>query len=106
MKSLTRAFALIAAIGNIERFARPERLVGSLALNPSAQQSGPGPAYHGRIPKQGRGHARGMLVDADWAAARSVGPLRSFFLRVRSRRGQHVAAVATTRKLVILTWLC
>lgn len=43
--------ALIAAIGNIERFARPEQLVGYLGLNSSVRQSGPGPAYHGRITK-------------------------------------------------------
>jgi transposase len=45
-----------------------------------------------------------MLVEAGWCAARSPGPLRSFFLRVQSRRGQHVAAVATARKLAILIW--
>jgi transposase len=98
------ALALIAAIGDVERFAGPEKLVGYLGLNPSVRQSGPGPAYHGRITKQGRGHARGMLVEAGWAAARSPGPLRSFFLRVQTRRGQHVAAVATARKLAILIW--
>ena len=32
------------------------------------------------------------------------GPLRGFFLRVRARRGQHVAAVATARKLAVLIW--
>jgi transposase len=68
------------------------------------RQSGPGPAYHGRITKQGRGHARGMLVEAAWAAARAPGPLRAFFLRVRARRSQHVAAVATARKLAVLIW--
>ena len=31
------ARALIAAIGNIERFARPEQLVGYLGLNPSVR---------------------------------------------------------------------
>jgi transposase len=98
------ALALIAAIGDIKRFAKPEQLVGYLGLNPSVRQSGPGPAYHGRITKQGRGHARGMLVEAGWVAARCPGPLRSFFLRVQSRRGQHVAAVATARKLAILIW--
>jgi transposase len=98
------ALALKAAIGDIERFDRPQKLVSYLGLNPSVRQSGPGPAYHGRITKQGRGHARGMLVEAAWAAARAPGPLRAFFLRVRSRRGQHVAAVATARKLAILIW--
>src|SRR4051812_38461593 len=56
-------------------------------------------AHHGRITKQGRGHVRGILVEAAWAAARAPGPLRALFLRVRARRGQHVAAVATARKL-------
>ena len=82
----------------------PEKLVSYLGLNPSVRQSGPGPAYHGRITKQGRGHARGMLVEAAWAAARAPGPLRAFFLRVRARRGQHVAAVATARKLAVFIW--
>jgi transposase len=45
-----------------------------------------------------------MLVEAAWAAARTPGPLRAFFLRVRATRGQHVAAVATARKLAIVVW--
>jgi len=45
-----------------------------------------------------------MLVEAAWAAARAPGPLRAFFLRVRAKRGQHVAAVATARKLAVLIW--
>jgi len=98
------ALALVAAVGDVERFATPQKLVSYLGLNPSVRQSGPGPAYHGRITKQGRGHARGMLVEAAWAAARAPGPLRAFFLRVRARRGQHVAAVATARKLAVLIW--
>ena len=77
----------------------------SIAFHRGRQSgSGPGPAYHGRITKQGRGRARGMLVEAAWAAARAPGPLRAFFLRVRARRGQHVAAVATARKLAVLIW--
>ena len=98
------ALAIVAAIGEAGRFDRPEKLVSYLGLNPSVRQSGPGPAYHGRITKQGRGHARGMLVEAAWAAARAPGPLRAFFLRVRARRGQHVAAVATARKLAVIIW--
>ncbi|MES0133060.1 transposase [Mesorhizobium sp. M0029] len=63
------------------------------------RQSGEGPAYHGRITKQGRGHARGVLVEAAWAAARSPGPLRAFYKRIASHREKHIAAVATERKL-------
>ena len=98
------AVGLAAAIGDVSRFAAPQRLVAYLGLNPSVHQSGNGPVRHGRITKQGRGQARGMLVEAAWAAARSAGPLRAFFLRISVRRGQHVAAVATARKIAIVVW--
>jgi transposase len=98
------AIGIMAAIGPIERFASPQQLVSYFGLNPSVHQSGNGPVHHGRITKRGRGHARGMLVEAAWVAARVPGPLRAFFLRIRARRGQHVAAVAAARKLAVLIW--
>jgi hypothetical protein len=70
---MTVALAMKAAIGDVTRFDEPQKLVSYLGLNPSVRQSGPGLAYHGRITKQGRGHARGMLVEAAWAAARAPG---------------------------------
>ena len=99
---LTVAVGLLAAIGDIGRFAGPEKLVSYLGLNPSVRQSGNGPAHHGRITKQGRAHARAMLVEAAWAAGRAPGPLRAFFVRIQSRRGKQVAAVATARKIAVL----
>jgi transposase len=101
---VTVALGLLGAIGDIARFASPEKLVSYLGLNPSVRQSGSGPAHHGRISKQGRAHARGMLVEAAWAASRAPGPLRAFFLRIQARRGKPVAAVATARKLAVLAW--
>jgi hypothetical protein len=47
-----------------------------------------------------------MLVEAAWAAAKARGPLRSFFLRIRARRGMQIAVVATARKLATIVWLC
>ncbi|WP_352855373.1 IS110 family transposase [Mesorhizobium sp. M0902] len=101
---VTVAASVAAAIGDIRRFSDPQKLVAYLGLNPSVRQSGAGPAYHGRITKQGRGHARGMLVEAAWAAVRSPGPLRAFHKRIASRRGKHIAAVATARKLAMIIW--
>jgi transposase len=101
---LTVAVGLLAAIGDISRFARPEKLVSYLGLNPSVRQSGNGPAHHGRITKRGRAHARAMLVEAAWATGRAPGPLRAFFVRIQSRRGKQVAAVATARKIAVLAW--
>ncbi len=98
------AVGLTAATGPIERFKKPDRLVSYIGLNPSVHQSGEGPARHGRITKQGRTHARTMLVEAAWQAVRGPGPLRAFYQRVSSRRGNHVAAVAVARKPAVIVW--
>jgi transposase len=98
------AIGILAAIGNIGRFASAEKLVSYFGLNPTVYQSGLQPAKHGKISKRGRAHARAMLVEAAWAAAKAPGPLRAFFLRVCQRRGQQIAAVATARKLAVVVW--
>jgi transposase len=98
------AAGLVAAIGDIRRFASPQKLVSYFGLNPRVRQSGLGLAQHGRISKVGRSHARAMLVEAAWAAAKAAGPLRAFFIRIRARRGHQVAAVAVARKLAVLCW--
>jgi transposase len=95
----TVALSIVAAVGDFSRFRSPQKLVSYLGLNPRARQSGGQPASHGRITKQGRAHARGMLVEAAWVAAKIPGPLRAFFERVRARRGMQIAVVATARKL-------
>ena len=60
----TVALSIVAAVGDFARFRSPEKLVSYLGLNPRVRQSGGQPASHGRITKQGRAHARGMLVEA------------------------------------------
>jgi transposase len=98
------AMSVLAAIGDITRFSSPEKLVSYLGLNPRVRQSGERPAFHGRITKQGRAHARAMLVEAAWSVVSGPGPLRAFFLRIKAKRGNQVAAVATARKLAVLIW--
>jgi transposase len=98
------AMGVLATIGDISRFPTPQRLVSYLGLNPRVRQSGSQPAHTGPISKQGRAHARGLLTEAAWAAAKYPGPLRAFYQRVRARRGPQIAAVATARKLTVLVW--
>src|SRR3954466_6990656 len=102
--NLTVAAGLVAAIGDIRRFTSPQKLVSYVGLNPRVRQSGLGLAQHGRISKVGRSHARAMLVEAAWAAAKAPGPLHAFFVRVRAKRGHQIAAVAVARKLAVLCW--
>ncbi len=98
------ALAILAAVGNIQRFRTPSKLVAYLGLDPLVRQSGSAPVRYGRISKRGQGHARAALVEAAWAAVKSPGPLRAFYYRVRNRRGGQIAIVATARKLVVLAW--
>src|SRR5829696_6097298 len=100
----TVALSIVAAVGDFGRFRAPAKLVSYLGLNPRVRQSGGQPASHRRITKQGRAHARGMLVEAAWAASKTPGPLHAFYERVRARRGMHIAVVATARKLATLCW--
>jgi transposase len=102
--NLTVAAGIMAAIGDIHRFDHPGKLVSYFGLNPRVRQSGLGAAHHGRISKAGRSHARAMLVEAAWAAAKSPGPLHAFFVRIRAKRGHQIAAVAVARKLAVLCW--
>ena len=88
------AATFLAAIGDVRRFGSPRKLVGYLGLDPRVRQSGPGPAKHGRISKQGSAPARYALVEAAWSVVRQPGPLRAFYQRIRARRGHQVAIVA------------
>ena len=98
------ATAVIAAIGDVSRFASPDRLASYFGLTPRIRQSGDHAAIHGRISKQGNAIARTMLIEAAWSAASVPGPLRAFFLRIKDRKGLNVAAFATARKIAGLIW--
>jgi Transposase IS116/IS110/IS902 family len=81
------AASFLAAIGDIGRFESPPKLVGYLGLDPRVRQSGPGPATHGHIAKQGSVRARHALVEACWTAVRQPGPLHAFYARIPARHG-------------------
>lgn len=97
------ALGIKAAIGDASRFDGPDRLVSYLGLNPSVHQSG-NSSYHGPITKRGRSHARWLLIEAAEHAAKAPGPLRAFFLRLKSKKGHNVAKVAVARKLAVVIW--
>ena len=98
------AAGVMGAIGDVGRFPTSRHLVGYLGLDARVHQSGSGPAWHGRISKQGSAEARHLLVEAAWAAIRTPGPLRAFGERIRARRGANIATVAVARKLAVLCW--
>ena len=98
------AVTVLAAVGDFSRFSSADKLVSYLGLNPRVRQSGGQPAHHGRITKAGCGKARGMLVQAAFAALRCPGPLRALHQRISARRGMQVAIVAVARKIAVIAW--
>jgi transposase len=102
--NLIAAATFLAAVGDITRFSNSKRVVAYLGLDPRVRQSGETPARSGSISKRGSVSVRWALVEATWSVVHQPGPLRAFYLRVRSRRGHGKAIVATARKLAILFW--
>jgi transposase len=102
--NLIGAATFLAAVGDIARFRNPRKLVAYLGLDPRVRQSGEQPARSGSITKRGSVSARWALVEATWSVVNQPGPLRAFYLRIRSRRGHGKAIVATARKLAVLFW--
>lgn len=98
------ALAMVAVIGEVDRFPSPRHLVGYLGLDPRVRQSGEKKARHGHISREGQAHARGLLVEAAHTAIRTPGPLHAFHARLAARRGKQIALCATARKLTVLVW--
>jgi transposase len=101
---LACAVGLLAAIGDITRFAAPDKLVSYVGLDPLARSSADHPFGSTRISKRGRSHARWLLIEAATAAVRVPGPLKAFYLRLKAKKGHNKAIVATARKLAVIAW--
>lgn len=80
---------LLAAIGDITRFASAKRLASYFGLVPSTYQSGDTRARHGRITKKGRSEARWLAVEAAEHLRKAPGPVRSLYTRVLKKRGHN-----------------
>lgn len=102
--SMVVGAGVLAAIGDIKRFASAKKLACYFGLVPSTSQSGDKEARNGRITKQGRAGARWLLTEAAEHLRRAPGPMRALYARVRKLRGHNVAVVAVARKLAELIW--
>ncbi|MDX2149273.1 MAG: transposase, partial [Bryobacteraceae bacterium] len=80
-----------------------EKAAAYLGLVPSTRQSGDH-CYHGPITKQGRAHARWLLVQAAQRFYDHPGPLGVFFRKIAKKKNRNVAVVACARKLALIAW--
>lgn len=101
------AFALLAIIGDIRRFARPENLVAYIGLNPGQRDSGANKRIKLGLGQHGRRDLRCLLIQGAQAVLRSGRhtPLGKWGWKVFAKKGhRNIAVGAVARKLVVQVW--
>jgi transposase len=97
------AFALMAMIGNVHRFATPKKLVGYFGLSPRRDQSGNN--VHGRekgLGHGGRGDVRALLIQSAQNALNQKGsPLHRWGWKLCLKKQRNLAVAAVARKLTV-----
>ena len=98
------ALAIASRIGNIERFKRPDSLANYFGLAPGCRNSGEATQRLGSITKQGSKLVRYLLGQAVVNVLRFDGAMRTWFKRIKRRRGSKIARVAVMRRLATILW--
>lgn len=101
------AFAILAIVGDIHRFATPNKLAAYLGLCPGQRQSGYGKNIKLGIGKHGRGDLRHLIIQAAHAVLRhskktAIGKWGMALFMRKGSRNTAVAAIA--RKLAGQAW--
>ena len=99
--NLVTGAGIIAAIGDVTRFADKKKLAAYFGVVPSTKQSGD-TSRNGRITKQGRAEARWLLIESAECLRKAPGPMRALYIRIHKKRGHNIAVVAVARKLIEL----
>jgi len=97
------AVTVWAAIGDIERFADSQHLVGYAGLGTKVHDSGM-TSRSGRITKAGRCDLRLVLIEAAQVAANNHPHWKAELARLQPRLGRNKAIVAIARKLLVAVW--
>jgi transposase len=97
------AQTLRATRGEVRRFTDGAQAACSRGLVPTTLQAARS-CDHGRITKQGNGHARALTGQAAQRVGLQLGPLGAFFRRFLKRKNRTVAIGATARKLGGIAW--
>lgn len=92
---------ILAEIGDIHRFAAPEKLVAFAGIDPTVYQSGQFTATQTRMSKRGSPFLRHALWQAAFMATQHDPQLRAYYQRKRAEGKAHGTAVgAVCRKLL------
>jgi transposase len=97
------AMLISTEIVDVKRFSTPWKLVSYAGLAPSIRESS-GKTKTGKITKQGSPWLRWILVQCALTAIRYDAHLRTFYDRIRNRKGHATAIVATAKELLVIIW--
>jgi transposase len=97
------AMLIAVEIVDIKRFSTPWKLVSYAGLAPSTRESS-GKTKTGRITKQGSPWLRWISVQCAMTAVRYDQRLRTFYERLKSRKGSVKAIVATAKEILVIIW--
>jgi transposase len=100
------AFALMAMVGDVHRFATAKKLVGYIGLAPRKDQSGNDKkGYDKGVGNFGRADLRGLLIQsAHNALIQRDSPLHKWGWKLLMKKHRNEAAVAVARKLTVSIW--
>jgi transposase len=104
---MINAFALLAIIGDVRRFDRPEKLVAYLGLNPGQRTSGHDKNIKLGLGLRGRGDLRHLLIQGAHAVLRMGRhtDLGKWGWKLFARKGhRNIAVAAVARKLAVQVW--
>ena len=104
---IINAFALLAIIGDVRRFERPEKLVAYIGLNPGRLTSGTGKNVKVSVGGRGRGDLRRLLVQGAQSVLRrgKATEMGKWGFKLFARKGnRNIAVVAIARKLLVQVW--
>ena len=97
------AMLISTEIVDITRFSTPWKLVSYAGLSPSTRESS-GKIKTGRITKQGSTLLRWILVQCSLSAIRHDHHMRTFYERIKQRKGHGKAIVATAKEMLVIIW--
>ena len=95
---------LASRIGPIERFPRPRSLANYFGLTPGCRNSGNAQDRLGSITKQGSKTARFILGQLVLHVLKHDPKMRTWYRRIKLRRGSKIARVAVMRRLTTIFW--
>ncbi len=102
--ALLSALVLLSRIGDLARFPNPRSLANYFGLTPTCKNSGEKTNCSGGISKEGSSLVRFVLGLMVTQVVRHDSWMRSFYQRIKKRRGAKIARVAVMRRLCTVVY--